>query len=157
MTVCGAHPARRPFGVCEMDEYIFFDAGLRDRFVQFVQAQNLACALREDMMGLIVAVPEDLPDALTEAIEAHYESLETAQSEMMAESGELKLLAGVRVDLPDGRQIMVPVQADIAKRLFAAFSIEEVQTLFGNVARHTLAPPETEHLCQILRAEAQKI
>jgi hypothetical protein len=139
-----------------MDEYIFFDAGLRDRFVQFLETLSTPCELKDDTMGMIVAVPEDLPEETADAIEAHYESLEEAQSELMAESGDLKQLAGVRVALPDGRQIMVPVQADIAKRLFAAFSIEEVQALFDTVARHTLTPPETDHLCQILRAEAQK-
>ncbi|MGA7750853.1 MAG: hypothetical protein WCA63_11995 [Gallionella sp.] len=136
-----------------MNEYIFFDAGLRDRFVEYVKGQGVVCELRDDNMGLVVAVPEDLPDDLVDAMEARYEQLQDEQSELMSKmEGGLGRLAGFKLVLPDGQTCMVPLRADMANRLLSCFSFEEIQELFDTVARSVLDPKDS-HLCEILRAE----
>jgi hypothetical protein len=138
-----------------MDEYIFFDAGLRDRFVKYAQELGVACELRDDTMGLIVAVPEDLADDLVDALEARYDGLQDEQSDLMSQmEGGLVKLAGFKLVLPDGQTCMVPLQADMANRLMSCFSLEEIQTLFDTVARSALDPQDT-HLCEILRADTK--
>lgn len=135
-----------------MMEYIFFDAGLRDRFVQFSQDLGVACELQEDNMGMVVAVADELDDELMDTLENHYEALQDEQSQMMSQSeGGFKSLAGFSVVLPDGTIGMVPLQPEMANRLLASFSIEEIQLLFSAVARVALDPQE-KPLCQILRA-----
>lgn len=137
-----------------MMDYIFFDANLRDRFVKHANGLGVACDSRDDNMGLVVAVPEDLSDDLMDAIEAYYDELEQEQSRLMSESeGGLKMLAGLKFMLPDGGECMVPLQPDMAKRLLSCFSLEEIQGLFSTVVRSALDPKEG-HLCAILRTEA---
>jgi hypothetical protein len=133
-----------------MMEYIFFDAGLRDSFVVYAQGIGVDCALQDDSMGLVVAVPEDLDDEVMDALEARYDELQQDRSRLELSEGGLKRLAGFRFDLPDGRSCMVPVQTELANRLLASFSLEEIQALFGAVARRALNPDE-DRLCQMVR------
>lgn len=136
-----------------MMEYIFFDANLRDRFVEYAKGMGVACDLRDDNMGLVVAVPEDLADDLADILEARYDKLEEEQSDLMSQSeGGLKKLAGFKLVLPDGKICMVPLQPDMANRLLSCFSIEEIQVLFDTVARSALDLKDS-HLCEILRAD----
>ena len=137
-----------------MMDYIFFDASLRDRFVKRANDLGVVCDSRDDSMGLVVAVPEDLSDDLMDAIENYYDELEKEQSRLMSElEGGLKMLAGFNFVLPDGETCMVPLQPDMAKRLLSCFSLEEIQALFSTVARSALDPRES-HLCEILRTDA---
>lgn len=139
-----------------MLEYIFFDAGLRDEFVAHVHDLGLVCELRDDNMGLVVAVDEEaLNDDLEDQLEERYEQLEERQAELLTqEEGGLKQLAGFRVNLPDGQSCQVPLPPELANRLMAGFSLEEIQTLLDTVARSVLDP--RQHLCEILRSETQK-
>jgi hypothetical protein len=138
-----------------MNEYIFFDAGLREQFAGYVREQGVVCELLDDNMGLVVAVPDDLSDDLLDALEAHYDELQDEQSRMLtATEGGFSSLAGFSVVLPDGQTSMVAMQPEMANRLLACFSIEEIQVLFSTVARSVLEPKDS-HLCHILRADKQ--
>lgn len=139
-----------------MIEYIFFDTALRDRFLEYAASRGVACTRQDDNMGMVVAVPEDIPDEIEEALERCYGELEEEQSEMLLEEeGGLSQLAGFRYNLPDGQSRMAPLDTDIANRLMAAFSLEEIQELFETVARSALGAGE-EHLCKILAAEKSR-
>jgi len=138
-----------------MMEYIFFDASLRDRFVEHAKGLGVACDLQDDNMGWVVAVPEDLADGLVESLEAHYDELQEEQSALMSQSeGGFKRLAGFQLVLPDGQTCMVPLQPDVANRLLSCFSFEEIQALFDTVARSALNP-SNRPLCEILRTDAK--
>jgi hypothetical protein len=143
-------------GTNTMMEYIFFDANLRDRFVEHAKGLGVACDLQDDSMGMVVAVPEDLADDLVDALEARYDALQEEQSGLMSQSeGGLKKLAGFKLVLPDGQTCMVPLQPDMANRLLSCFSIEEIQVLFDTVARSALDPKDS-HLCEILRSDGNR-
>jgi len=138
-----------------MNEYIFFDALLRDKFAELVQSLGIACELRDDMMGLIVAVPEDLADDLVDSLEASYDGLQDEQADLMSQmEGGLNKLAGFKLVLPNGQTCMVPLQPDMANRLLACFGVEEIQVLFETIARSALDPKDS-HLCEILRADVK--
>jgi len=132
-----------------MMEYMFFDAGLRDRFVDFVRELGVACTLKGDSMGLVVGVPEDLPEDVEEAIEDRYEALQVEEASVVdqSEGGLKKHLAGFRLELPDGQSTMVALQPDMANRLMTCFSLEEIQALFATVAKCAL-DPNTQPLCK---------
>jgi hypothetical protein len=139
-----------------MMEYIFFDADLRDRFVEYARSLGVTCVLQEDNMGLVVAVPEDLADDLVDSLEMHYDQLQEEQSSLMDQSeGGSKKLAGFRLDLPGGQSCIVPLQPDMANRLFACFSFEEIHVLFDAVARSVLNPDDNSQLCKIMKAGGQ--
>ena len=115
-----------------MIEYIFFDANLQNKFVEYAASLGVACTLQDDPMGMVVAVPEDIGEDVEDALEERYGQLEKEQSEQLTqEEGGLKRLAGFNYTLPDGQSRMVPLQADIANRLLSVFSLEEVRTFYG--------------------------
>ena len=140
-----------------MNEYIFFDTGLRDKFVEYAKALGVAYELRDDSMGLVVAVSEELADDLVDNLEERYDELQEEQSELLALSeGGFKKLAGFHLLLPDGQTCTVPLQPDMANRLLSCFSFEEIQVLFDAVARSAL-DPKNRPLCEILRAEKPQV
>lgn len=139
-----------------MLEYIFFDAGLRDQFVAYARSLGLTCELRDDHLGLVVALDEEaLNDDLEDQLEERYGQLEDEQADLLAhEEGGLKQLAGFRVNLPDGQSCQVPLTPEMANRLMANFSLEEIQTLLDTVARSVLDPHH--HLCEMMHAETAR-
>lgn len=138
-----------------MFEYIFFDAKLRDRFVSRAKESGVACQASSDPLGYAVGVPEDLPEEVLEELEQYYDLLEKEQIGLSRKQGDLKGLASFSFKLPDGQSRMLPLQAELANRLLASFSLDEIQRLFEDVARCTLNPPD-EHLCKILNAKDQE-
>jgi hypothetical protein len=134
-----------------MMEYMFFDAALRDRFVEHARGLGVACTLHADSMGgLVVGVPEDLSGDKEAEIEACYDALQEEQSGLVdqSEGGLKKHLAGFRLELPDGQSTLVALQPDFANRLLDCFSLEEIQALFAAVAMSALRPQDGP-LCQM--------
>ena len=138
-----------------MFEYIFFDAKLRDRFVLRARERGVDCIISGDQMGHAVCIPEDFPEEVLDDLEQYYDLLEKEQIDLSRKQGDLKGLASFSFKLPDGQSRMLPLQTELANRLLASFSLEEIQRLFEDVARSTLSPPD-EHLCRILRGENQE-
>jgi len=141
--------------VCDMFEYIFFDAALRDKFVHYAAAQGAACQTAEDALGFAVSVSEDLSDEVLDDLEQYHDLLEIEQIGLCREQGDLKGLAGFNFSLPDGQTRMLPLPVEMANRLLASFSIEEIQRLLEDVARCALNLQE-EHLCRILHEKIQE-
>ncbi|MEW6313618.1 MAG: hypothetical protein AB1513_06170 [Pseudomonadota bacterium] len=132
-----------------MLEYMFFDAALRDRFVQFSQSQGVACRCVDDDLGMIVQVADDLPENIANQMETFYDALLDEQAELIDQTeGALdKHVAAIRYTLPDGRMCMVRLEPDIANRLLASFTLDELQTLFAAVVDSAEHPGEGP-LCQ---------
>ena len=135
-----------------MIEYIFFDATLRDKFLAFAEQRDVPCTASDDSMGLLVAIPEDIPEDVSDEIEEYYEALEDEQEDLSKANGDLNRLAGFNFTLPDGQPRMLPLPAEMANRLMANFSLEEIQGLLNDVAERTLNPNSEVHLCKILAA-----
>jgi hypothetical protein len=139
-----------------MIEYIFFEAALRDKFVAFTEQRGVPCTASDDSMGLLVAIPEDISEEMSDEIEAYYESLEDEQEELSKAEGDLNRLAGFNFTLPDGQQRMLPLPSEMANRLLANFSMEEIQGLLNATAERTLNPNSDDRLCKILAALKSK-
>lgn len=136
-----------------MIEYIFFDTALRDKFVEYAKGRDVPCTLSDDSMGLLVAIPEEFPEELIDELEDRYGALQDEQARLCETAGELRRLSGFRFNLPDGQGRLLPVTTDIANRLMANFSLEEIQNLLEAVADCTLNPNEG-HLCKILESQS---
>ncbi|ADE12510.1 conserved hypothetical protein [Sideroxydans lithotrophicus ES-1] len=138
-----------------MIEYIFFDAALRDKFVAHAKQRGVPYTEQDDHMGMVVAIPEDIPEEISDEIEEYYETLEDEQEQLSKTEGDLKRLAGFGFKLPNGESRLLPVETEMANRLLANFTLEEIQSLFNAVADCTLNPND-EHLCHILATRSQK-
>jgi predicted naringenin-chalcone synthase len=118
-------------------DYQFFDDELQQRFTDQLQSRSIDWRVRDDVMGgQIVSLPDDLPDTVLDELETEYEALLDEQS-LRAENIEgwvEKRLAGVQVNLPDGRQRTIALSPELANRLLAHFTAEEVAELVNAVA-----------------------
>ena len=124
-------------------EYIFFDAALRDRFINFAAARGIESKVRSDPIAdHVVMLPEHIDDEIADAIEAEYETLMDEQMALVdAEDGpEARNLLGVTVKLPDGRDCTVRLPAALARRLFGAFTPEEIHELVEAIAAGVANP-----------------
>jgi hypothetical protein len=118
-------------------EYVFFDEVLQSRFVTLLEQRSVGWDAREDLMGgTIVSISDDLADEAMDEIEACYDTLLDEQSELalQREGWVDKRLAGVQVHLPDGRERTVALTPELANRLLAHFSAEEVAELVNAIA-----------------------
>lgn len=131
-------------------EYIFFDADLRERFVQAVAARALACQVREDAMeGFVVRLPDETGDDVLEAMEAEYEALMNEQM-LRAEARPdwvSHQVAGVRFTRADGSAGTVRLPAAVARPLMERFTAEEAHALVSAIA-HSLENPVDGPLCR---------
>jgi hypothetical protein len=126
-----------------MNEYIFFDATLRDRFLAFVAERGVTCQVRPDPIeGFVVGLPDDLPDDIAEAIENENEALMVEQQDMVDstdQDGEGTLM-GVAATLPDGQACQVLIPAEFGRRLVEHFNPEEIHDLVSVIAKGLLNP-----------------
>ena len=135
-------------------EYIFFKKSFCDRFVQFIASRGIACKLRKDEMdGFVAELPDDLDDAVMEAVDAEYDSL-TEEQEAQAETEEGWLTSdamGVEIKLADGRPCVVRIPAAFIRRLTENFSPEEIHALVSAIAQG-VENPVAGPICQMLQA-----
>ncbi len=131
-------------------EYVFFDAALRDRFVAFVAARGLAAGARENEIdGFLVELPEDIPDDLSDAIEAEYDALMKEQM-VRAETDEdwaTRQVMGVGVTLANGESRMVRIEGAMGRRLSEHFTPEEIHELVTAIAQ-SIENPLDGPLCR---------
>ena len=131
-------------------EYVFFDAALSRRFVDFAARHGLAGSVRADAMGnFVVVLPDDLDDDLDERLEAEYDALMDEQRSLVEadEGGDARQVMGVTITLPDGRSCLVRLPADYGRRLCQHFSAREIHDIVTAIARE-LADPVSGPLCR---------
>lgn len=130
-------------------EYIFFDADLRERFVQAVTALALSCQVREDVMeGFVVRIEDEAADAVLDALEAEYETLMQEQMQRAEARPDWvsHQVAGVRFTRADGSSAVVRLPAAVARPLMERFTAEEAHALVSAIA-HSLENPVDGPLC----------
>jgi len=127
-----------------MLEYIFFDAELLGKFVNHARELGVECEKSDDSMGLMAVVPDNLPEHQAHSLEQFYDQLLEEQSALVeqAEGGVIKHAAGIRVTLSDGRPCMIRLEPEMANRLLASFSLDEVQALVNAIARSVESPSD---------------
>lgn len=132
-----------------MPEYIVFDEDLRDRFVDFIRARNLACEVRPDpIAGYAVRVPDDLAEDVEDELEEEYDALMGLQQDLVeqGDGSDDRSVMAVDVELADGRQLSISVPAVYARRLHENFAIDEIRDLVRTIAEGAL-DPQTGPLC----------
>jgi hypothetical protein len=131
-------------------EYVFFNEGLRDRFVEFVATKGIASHVRNDEVeGFVVRLPEEVDEATSDAIEDEYDALMHEQI-MLAETDEnwaTRQVMGVEVRLANGESCMVRIDGAIGRRLSEHFSPEEIHDLVSAIAQ-SIENPAAGPLCR---------
>ena len=130
-----------------MMEYIFFNDSISRRFAEFAQVLGIPCQEKNDAMGLVVAVPEDLDDQLSNRLETYYAMLMDDQADLVeADEPKLKHVAGISIALVDGRPCTIRIEPEIMGRLMDCLSIAEIHQLATTIAR-SVENPDDKPLC----------
>ena len=130
--------------------YIFFEADLRDRFVQALAARALACHQHEDEIeGLVVDLDAEPADEVLEALEAEYEALMQEQMLRAEDRPDWGSHQVVSLDITraDGSAATVRLPPAVARPLMESFSAEEAHALVTAIA-HSLENPQDGPLCR---------
>lgn len=132
------------------NSYIFFDADLRDRFVQALAARALDCRQHDDEMeGFVVELDTEPGDEVLEALEAEYEALMQEQmlrAEDRPDWGSHQV-ASLSVSRADGSSVTVRLPPAVARPLMERFSAEEAHALVSAIV-HSLDDPQDGPLCR---------
>ncbi len=131
-----------------MMEYMFFNAEIAERFTDFCRGIGVPCEERSDSMGLVVAVPEDLDDALSNRLETYYAHLLDEQAEMVENTEpDLKHATAIDITLADGRPCTIRIEPAMMNRLMDCLSIAEIHELAATIA-HSVENPDNRPICQ---------
>ncbi len=132
-----------------MLEYVFFDEGIRDKFVEELRAKGVEVTLNDEA-GCIAEVPEDLDDKLADEVDYLYEKLLQETAELLEESEGVfeKNVMGVMVALEDGTPCTIRLDPDLVARLLNCISMEELRDL-AQVIAEGVQNPDNRPLCHV--------
>ena len=126
-----------------MLEYIFFEASLRDKFIDFLRERGVTAELADDD-GFIAKIPDDLEDELSDEIDECYDLLLQENADMLEsqEGGVEKSAAGVRVQLSDGTPCMVRLSPELLSRMLGCITMEELRDMVQAIALQVEDPDD---------------
>jgi len=131
-------------------DYVFFDAELRDRFVQGLAARALSYSTRKDTMeGWVVELAAEPDDDTLESLEADYEALlqeQIQRAEARPDWGSHQV-ASLHITRSDGSTAVVQLPPAVARPLMEHFTAEQAHALVTAIA-HSLENPVDGPLCR---------
>jgi hypothetical protein len=132
-----------------MLEYIFFHQQSLEQFVVRLEQQSIPYQARDDDMGLVVAIADDLPDAITDPLDAYYDKLLEDAENLSVEEGEAaeNYTAGLNITLGDGRTTSVEVAPELLNRILGAISFAELNQLLEAIVS-SVENPDNRPLCR---------
>lgn len=132
-----------------MLEYIFFHQQSLEQFVMRLEQQSIPYQARDDNMGLVVAIADDLPDAITDPLDAYYDKLLEDAENLSVEEGEAaeNYTAGLNITLSDGRTTSVEVAPELLNRILGAISFAELNQLLEAIVS-SVENPDNRPLCR---------
>jgi hypothetical protein len=132
-----------------MLEYIFFHKQLLEQFLKQLEQQNITCETRDDAMGLVAALPEDIDDALLEQIDEIYEALlgDTEKLLNTDDTASEKHAAAISLTLKNGETVDAPIDPALLKRVLSVISYEELNELVEAIV-DGVENPDSSPFCQ---------
>ncbi|MEW8562722.1 MAG: hypothetical protein AB2541_11465 [Candidatus Thiodiazotropha sp.] len=111
-----------------MLDYILFDERTWRDFIDNLRQLGLEPEVSVGEDGWLVALPEDLDEAIDAKIEACYDRLlDRDENRIAVREGEAHhQRAGVNVTLGNGRVVQAPIDPGLMRRLLAAVSPQEL-------------------------------
>ena len=131
-----------------MLDYICFDELFTQEFIAYLEERGVSYQCREDDMGTIVAIPDDLDEALDDDIDERFEALERAYERRLKKElmeGE-KNISAISVNLANGETCYVPIQEEMMNRLMSVLSPQEIGDLVDAIVS-VVEDPDTRPIC----------
>ncbi len=126
-----------------MFDYVFFNATVRDRFIDELRRLGVPCESRTTEDELTVSVDEELPDEILEHIDALHERLLDEEQALIEQTeAPERHAAGIMIQLRDGRSVQAAVDPDLLNRLLQAVTIEELGGFVQTIAEAVEHPDD---------------
>ena len=132
-----------------MLEYIFFHKQLLEEFLKQLEQHTIPCETREDAMGLVAAVPDDLDDERLEQVDIIYDAL-LDDTEMLVDSDDnasVKHAAAITLNLKNGDTVEASINPALLKRVLSVISYEELNELVEAIV-DGVENPDHRPFCQ---------
>lgn len=132
-----------------MLEYIFFHKQLLGQFVKQLERLSIPCETRDDAMGLVAAMPDNLEDALVEQVDEIYEALLDDTEKLLDVDGKAGEMHGaaICITLRNGDTVEALVKPTLLKRILTVISYEELNELVEAVV-DSVENPDPRPFCQ---------
>jgi hypothetical protein len=133
-----------------MFDYIFHHPASLADFTTFLETKSIPYESRDDALGLVVAIPEDIDDTLLDEVESRYEALQRDQESLLfaPEDGSSgKTSTALTVQLAGGRTVYASIPAEMMRRLLSVLSPEEIGQLVDAIAT-AVENPDLRPICQ---------
>jgi hypothetical protein len=132
-----------------MLEYVFFDQRPWQDFIDYVTRLGVPVETDQDDEEWLVYLPEELDDETDEMVEARYEILFEMNERLIAEQqGSAHVdVAGININLMDGRVVLAEVDPKLINRLLQVVSIEELGEFVSAIAQ-AVEQGNEQPLCQ---------
>ncbi|MEW8029030.1 MAG: hypothetical protein AB2792_11785 [Candidatus Thiodiazotropha sp.] len=132
-----------------MLEYILFDEDAWRDFADYLRRLGLDPKTSVGEDGWLIALPEDLDEALDLKIELYYDKLLEGNEAAVAErEGDAhQHAAGVNVTLADGRVVQAVIDPKLMRRLLGAVSPRELGEFVDAIAA-AVENPDERPFCQ---------
>jgi len=132
-----------------MLEYIFFHKQLLEEFLKQLEQHAIPCETRDDAMGLVAAVPDDLDDERLEQVDKIYDAL-LDDTEMLVNSDDnasVKHAAAITLNLKNGDTVEASINPALLKRVLSVISYEELNELVEAIV-DGVENPDHRPFCQ---------
>ncbi len=133
-----------------MLDYIFHYPDSLTRFTRFLDSRRIPYQSRDDALGLVVAIAEDLDDAIVDAVESCYDTLLQEQEALSStRDGEAagKTTTALSVQLSGGQTVYASIPAEVMRRLLSVLSPEEIGRLVDAIAS-AVENPDPRPICK---------
>jgi len=137
-----------------MQNCLFFNQIVADKFTAFLQSKKLTWELSKDPMleSIVVKTPEDIEDELWDELDDFHESLGAEDQKLLEENledtEEETNAAGIYIQLANGNQTVAQINPDIMNRMLGVISMDEfnefVETIVSSVEN-----PDDSPICKM--------
>jgi hypothetical protein len=137
-----------------MLEYVFFHPRPYAEFIEFLRTRGIDPETESAEGSHEVRVPEDLDDALSDAIEERYDALMALNQELFeqeqAQDADNYHAAGVVVNLQDGSTVYADIDPRLLGRVMEVLTPQEFGQVVSAIA-DAVENPDTRTFCQRMR------
>lgn len=136
----------------EVLEYLFFTAGVADKFIKELQERNLEFDREIESVqgGIVLKIAESVDDDLWDELDDIYDELSIEDQGVLEEGLEdesSRSAAGIYLQLAGGKQTLAQVNPDVMNRILTAISMDELNE-FVDVIVHSVEEPDDSPICQ---------
>ena len=138
-----------------MLEYVLFHQTPLELFVVFLKQNGVEAQTSEDEGIYEIKIPEDLDDALLEAIETRYDELMDMNQELYyqenAPSAENYRMASLTITLANGKTTMAHIRPELLSQVLEVISNDELFELVQSIT-DAIESPDDRTYCQKVRS-----